>query len=77
MDQQRKDMVKALFIRKPRGDHSEEKMKAIIKNVRDTANPIYSKSKLLGLCRVSFFSTYGTHFQESVKSLDTLWDESK
>lgn len=70
-------MVKALFNRKPRGDNSEEIMKRIIKNVKETANPTYSKSKLLGLCRVSFFCTYGTHFQESVKSLDTLWDESK
>lgn len=67
--------MKVPFLNKPKGEKpDEELMKEIMRNVKATANPTYTISKLVGLCRVSFLSTYGRHFQGST---ETLWWSTK
>ena len=54
----------------------EEKMLEIMRNCMEHKNETYSMEKLLGLCRVSFLSTYGRSFK-SKTTIKDLWQKTK
>lgn len=54
----------------------EEKMLEIMRNCMEHKNETYSMEKLLGLCRVSFLSTYGRSFKSKM-SMEDLWQKAK
>lgn len=54
----------------------DEKMLEIMKNCLEHKNETYSMEKLLGLCRVSFMSTYSRSFK-SKTTIKDLWQKAK
>lgn len=66
--------MKVPFLKPKAQEPDEELIKGIIRNVKARANPTYTINRLLGLCRVSFFCTYGRHFQGNI---ETLWRTTK
>jgi hypothetical protein len=61
------------WLKKNEQDENEKKMMRIIKNCRKN-NPNISKRESIGLCRVSFLSTYKEIFEGDIEK---LWDEAK
>lgn len=66
--------MKVPFLPKTKSLGDEQLMREIVKNVKSTANRTYSLSKLLGLCRVSFLSTYGRFFKGNLLE---IWDKTE
>jgi len=54
----------------------EERMLEIMRNCMEHKNETYSIEKLLGLCRVSFKTTYDKDFKGTI-SIEELWKQAK
>ena len=59
----------------PKEKTDEELMLEIMRNLLEHKNETYSLQKLLGLCRVSFKSTYGKYFIGAPP--EDLWEKAK